>query len=309
MNKDKTIGALVGLATGDALGTTLEFKPYNSFEPIKDIVGGGPFGLNPGAWTDDTSMALCLAESLIEKERFDIFDQSEKYLDWFRNGRNSVKGYCFDIGNNTRSALVSYERTGNPYYNDSDAAGNGALMRLAPIPMFYRKNLFKAFKKSEESSRNTHPSPQSMGACALYGAMIALAINGKDKEDIMNFDSWDVDLHAEISMMNYDDRVFKVISGSYKEKQPPQINGNGYVIDTLEAALWAFWSTESFEEGALKVVNLGDDADTTGAVYGQLAGAYYGLSGIPEKWRNKIYDIQRIIDYSEKIYYIGDKLK
>ena len=133
MSKDKTIGALVGLATGDALGTTLEFKPYNSFEPIKDIVGGGPFGLNPGAWTDDTSMALCLAESLIEKERFDIFDQSEKYLDWFRNGRNSVKGYCFDIGNNTRSALVSYENTGNPYYNDSDAAGNGALMRLAQI--------------------------------------------------------------------------------------------------------------------------------------------------------------------------------
>src|SRR5262245_22893371 len=131
-------GCLLGLAAGDALGTTLEFRPPGSFSPIDDMVGGGPFGLKPGQWTDDTSMALCLAESLIECLGFDPADQMERYVRWYRQGHLSSAGWCFDIGGTTSSALRRYMNDRNPYAGPTGptTAGNGSIMRLAPVPLF-----------------------------------------------------------------------------------------------------------------------------------------------------------------------------
>jgi len=128
-------GAMLGLAVGDALGTTLEFSPPGSFTPIDDIIGGGPFRLAPGAWTDDTSMALCLAESLSECGGFDAADQMRRYVRWYREGHMSSTGGCFDIGNTTRAALQRFEDTGDPWCGSKDprTAGNGSIMRLAPV--------------------------------------------------------------------------------------------------------------------------------------------------------------------------------
>src|ERR1044071_3048228 len=128
---DRVRGCLIGLATGDALGTTLEFKSPGTFKPITDMVGGGPFWLRPGEWTDDTSMALCLAESIIETRGFDPVDQLRRYVRWYRHGHMSCKNCCFDIGNTTRMALHIFERTGEPYCGSTDPlfAGNGSLMR------------------------------------------------------------------------------------------------------------------------------------------------------------------------------------
>lgn len=130
--EDRAIGALLGLAVGDALGTALEFRPPGTFEPIDDIVGGGPFGLEPGQWTDDTSMALCLADSLIGQGGFGAEDQMRRYVGWWRDGDNSVTGTCFDIGNSVAGALRRFERTGEPFAGsvDPNSAGNGSLMRL-----------------------------------------------------------------------------------------------------------------------------------------------------------------------------------
>jgi ADP-ribosyl-[dinitrogen reductase] hydrolase len=127
-------GCLLGLAVGDALGTTLEFKPPGTFTPITDMLGGGPFNLKPGQWTDDTSLALCLAESLIECRGFNPKDQMERYVRWWKEGHLSSTGTCFDIGNTTRAALSAFLKTGNPMSGPTDAysAGNGSLMRLAP---------------------------------------------------------------------------------------------------------------------------------------------------------------------------------
>jgi ADP-ribosyl-[dinitrogen reductase] hydrolase len=127
-------GCLLGLAVGDALGTTLEFKPPGTFTPITDMLGGGPFNLKPGQWTDDTSLALCLAESLIECRGFNPKDQMERYVRWWKEGHLSSTGECFDIGNTTRTALSAFLKTGNPISGPTDAysAGNGSLMRLAP---------------------------------------------------------------------------------------------------------------------------------------------------------------------------------
>ena len=154
---DRYRGALLGLAAGDALGTTVEFSRPGTFTPITDIVGGGPFKLEPGQWTDDTSMALCLAESLLERNGFDPVDQLQRYVRWFRQGHHSSTGTCFDIGNTVRDALSRFERTGEPWCGstDSHTAGNGSLKRLAPISLFLMRDPETAIARAADSSRTT----------------------------------------------------------------------------------------------------------------------------------------------------------
>ncbi len=294
---DRCKGSLLGLAIGDALGTTLEFRSPGSFAPITDMTGGGVFGLPAGKWTDDTSMALCLAESLINRNGFDAFDQLSNYWKWYSQGYNSSTGTCFDIGNATRNALHFYESTGQPYCGDDNrsAAGNGSIMRLAPIPIFYYSRPTALLKYSALSSKTTHASPQCIDACIYMSAIIAGAIKGMSKEEILS-EQLLANIYPSVSI-TLDSTIQEILNGSFKIKQPPQIHGSGYVVKTLEAALWAFYTTHDFKSGALQVVNLGDDADTTGAVYGQIAGAYYGWKEIPEEWIEKLYraaDIEKM---------------
>jgi ADP-ribosyl-[dinitrogen reductase] hydrolase len=283
-------GSLLGLAAGDALGTTLEFQSPGTFQPIADIVGGGPFGLKAGQWTDDTSMALCLAESLLEPRGFDPVDQLRRYVRWYRQGYLSSTGRCFDIGNTTRAALEQFERTGEPYPGPTNprTAGNGSIMRLAPVPLLYARNPNLAMHMAVDSSRTTHGAAEAVDACCYLAALIVGAVNGFSKSDIL---SEDFDLLVELEKTaSLAPGIAEIAAGSFKRKNPPEIRGSGYVVQSLEAALWAFYHGDSFRGGALLAVNLGDDADTTGAVYGQLAGAFYGEQGIPEEWRAKIHD-------------------
>ncbi|MEA1927784.1 MAG: ADP-ribosylglycohydrolase family protein [Candidatus Auribacterota bacterium] len=277
-------GSLLGLAAGDALGTTLEFRPPGTFEPIDDMIGGGPFRLAPGQWTDDTSMALCLAESLVEKEGFDPVDQLERYVRWWKEGYLSSTGSCFDIGGTVSQALMKFifERKPDCGPTDEHSAGNGSIMRLAPVPLFYANHPEEAIEKSEASSRTTHGTTTCLDGCRYFGALIVGAVNGAAKEELLSGyycpipGYWkDHPLCPEID---------EIAAGSFKSKDPPEIVGSGYVVKSLEAALWAFHHGKSFRDGALLAVNLGNDADTTGAIYGQLAGAYYGEIGIPDGW-------------------------
>lgn len=286
-------GSLLGLAVGDALGTTLEFKPPGTFEPISEIVGCGPYGLKPGEWTDDTSMALCLAESLIERRGFDPIDQLERYVDWWQNGHLSSTGRCFDIGNTTLAALECFQRTGRPCGQTSEySAGNGSIMRLAPVPMFYVNDRDKAIEFAGQSSTTTHAANEPIGACRYMAGLMVLALRGASKEAIL----------SPPSMDGLPDGIGRVANGSFKTAQPPEIRGTGYVVDSLEAALWAFWNSDDFADGARLAVNLGDDADTTGAVYGQIAGAFYGESGIPKRWRDIVALRRKIIAYAAQLY-------
>lgn len=281
-------GSLLGLATGDALGTTLEFSPPGSFTPIADMVGGGPFSLRPGEWTDDTSMALCLAESLVQCRGFDPRDQLERYLRWYRNGYLSSNGRCFDIGATVRQALVRFERTREPYCGSSDphAAGNGSIMRLAPVPLYFARDPRRAIERAGESSRTTHQAVEAVDACRYLAALLVGAIQGRWKDEILADHFEPVGgLWAEAPLSP---RIAEIAAGSFKRREPPAIRGTGYVVQSLEAALWAFHRSDSFANGLLLAVNLGDDADTTGAVYGQLAGALYGEAGIPDRWRDRL---------------------
>jgi ADP-ribosylglycohydrolase len=299
---DRFRGCLLGLAAGDALGTTLEFKAPGRFIPLEDMAGGGPFGLQPGQWTDDTSMALCLADSLIERQAFDPIDQLERYWRWYREGYLSSTGKCFDIGNTTREGLESFHATHHPYAAsvDSSIAGNGSLMRLAPLPMFFAADPVSAVEKSGESSRTTHADARAVDACRFYAGLLVGALYGVSKEELLSAYYCPLPGYWESHLLNQ--AIGGIAGGSYKHKQPPQIKGTGYVVDCLEAALWAFYTTTSFQEGCLKAVNLGDDADTTGAVYGQIAGAFYGDQGIPEGWRSKLYAREQIIGFADKLF-------
>lgn len=277
-------GSLLGLAAGDALGTTLEFRQPGNFTPLTDIVGGGPFSLKPGEWTDDTTMALCLAESLVEKG-FDETHQLETYCRWMTDGHLSVKGRCFDIGIKTSSSLAVFlARKRFVPVPDDNSAGNGSIMRLAPVPLRYAANPEQAIQYAARSSVTTHGARECVDACRYLAGLIVGAVQGRPKDELLSAGFspvpglWDRQPLAP--------KINAVANGSFKLKDPPDIVGAGYVVPSLEAALWAFHHSDDFRTGALLAVNLGDDADTTGAVYGQLAGAFYGEAGIPESWRN-----------------------
>ncbi len=264
---DRYRGALLGLAAGDALGTTLEFSAPGTFAPIDDMTGGGPFNLEPGEWTDDTSMALCLAESLLEMDGFDAIDQLARYVRWKRTGLHSSNGTCFDVGGTVRSALARFERHGDPWSGDTDpsTAGNGSIMRLAPVSLFFARDPEAAVARAADSSRTTHGAPEAVDACRYLAGLIVGALEGHSKDDLL------APLFTPVAgLWNREPltpRIHEIAAGSYLHREPPQIRGTGYVVESLEAALWAFAKSTSFEHGALLAVNLGDDADTTGAVY------------------------------------------
>jgi ADP-ribosyl-[dinitrogen reductase] hydrolase len=289
---DKRLGILVGLAVGDAIGTTVEFMKRGSFEPVTDMVGGGPFNLKAGQWTDDTSMALCLAESII-KDGFDAYSQVTKYVAWWKHGYLSSTGTCFDIGFTTRLALSGFDDTGDPFSGDegTHSAGNGGLMRIGPVVMAYGNHAnFSNFVTI--ATKTTHPNIVCIEASLLFCDMINKATITDDKLTILTTGaqySWHSEEIAKISVCEYMDLTYE------------QLSGSGYVVDSLKTALWCFYNTDNFKDAVLMAVNVGDDADTVAAICGQIAGAYYGLSGIPTEWVQKLCKLDIIMDYSHKL--------
>jgi ADP-ribosyl-[dinitrogen reductase] hydrolase len=287
-------GCLLGLACGDAVGTTVEFCERGSFAPVTDMIGGGPFHLPIGAWTDDTSMALCLATSLVERGQFDPADQMQRYCQWYEKGYLSSTGRCFDIGLTVRGALARFRQSGDPFSGrlDPHSAGNGCVMRLAPVPMFYHPDSAEAARWAGESSRTTHGAPECIESCQLLAAMICAALSGANKDTV---------LFGQEPKRFQCPKVRSIAIGDYRDKEASEISGSGYVIHCLEAAAWCFYKSESFREAVLLAVNLGDDADTTGAVCGQLAGAFYGVDGIPSEWLAKLVMAEEIRSLADRL--------
>jgi ADP-ribosyl-[dinitrogen reductase] hydrolase len=286
--RDRQRGCLLGLAVGDALGAAVEFKAPGTFKPVAGYRAGGPHGLGPGEWTDDTSMALALADS-IASGNWDLNDQALRYVAWWKHGKYSVNGRCFDIGITTRSALVSFHGSGDAHSSGDSAesaSGNGSIMRLAPVPIrfvhCFPDQIEELAGLAAESSLPTHASPQCTSACQYFALILAGLMHGLDRAVVLAPDWEPLKILQRIAPLH--PALQPVAEGSYRRRSPPEIAGTGYVVKSLEAALWAFCAASDFREAVLKAVNLGDDADTTGAVCGQLCGAYWGESGIPTDW-------------------------
>ena len=291
---DKAKGCLIGLACGDAVGTTVEFKPRGSFELMTDMVGGGPYDLEKGQWTDDTSMALCLGYSLLETKGFNAEDQMNRYVNWSNFGYMSSNGKCFDIGNTVSEALDNYIKSKDPYSGPTGKydSGNGCIMRLAPVPIFYHNNYENAIKYAGLSSRTTHGSEFCIDSTKLMCNIILNALHLDDKDDILE----------NIKYNPITQEVLDLKHGEFYTKSYEEITGSGYVIESLETALWCFFKSNSFKEAILLAVNVGHDADTTAAICGQIAGAFYGYEGIPESWKESITMKDDIIDLATDLY-------
>jgi len=310
---DKFQGSLVGLALGDALGAPMEFTFGIPDPPVTDMQINTmllPFlgeKTPRGYWTDDTSMALCSAYSLIKKGRFDRKDQMMNFLKWYREGFFSSTGSCFDIGNTIRSSLIEFEATkevnqlADPYDNN---LGNGSLMRLSPIPLFFYKQPKSAIKISGSSSLMTHKAGLCAEVCRCMAAFIVACFSSTHMDDLMC-------TVGDYSSFYYPS-VFRDLLTWLKDpydvvvtKPKVWLSGTGHVLLSFHAAIWAFFTTDNFRDGCIKAVNLGGDTDTYGAIYGQLAGVYYGFDHIKEyagDWLHDLVDLEMIKSIAEQLY-------
>ena len=263
MNINQYKGALVGLAIGDALGATVEFmKPEQiraQYGELRDIIGGGWLELKPGEVTDDTHMSLCVARSLVVNHGYNSADMADRLLTWYRL-------YPKGTGKACRDGLERFARTGETVRPpDEKTAGNGALMRILPIILYFVQQPDLLNQTMLHHAHLTHTSQVSDAACICYTELILKVLSGAGFEELQS------------------------AVGDYKW-QPNEYDGKsgGYVIETLTTVLHCFFTTTSFEDALVKCVNLGGDADSTGAILGGLAGAYYGYDAVPERWKQAL---------------------
>lgn len=283
--RGRSIGAMMGLAVGDALGAAIEFKPKPRYALLADMVPGGPHHLQRGQWTDDTAMALALADSLLDHPELDATDLMGRFVRWWEEGTYSCTGTCFDIGIQTAAALDQFRRTGDPVagVSDQSASGNGALMRLAPVAVRHWRDRDTLLRIAELQTRTTHGSAMTLTASRILAEVLADAIAG---------DRLDVILASPVA---------DAIEGGWSGLHRDAIAGTGWVVRSLQAAVWAVSRTTSFRAAVLLAANLGEDADTTAAVAGQLAGAIYGVSGIPQDWLDALAWRERLQTTAERL--------
>jgi ADP-ribosyl-[dinitrogen reductase] hydrolase len=242
-------------------------------------------------------MAICLAESLLATPGLDEQDLMLRFCRWWRHGENSATGRCFDIGNATVAALGRFERSGDPLAGDISphAAGNGSIMRLAPVALRFWRNQALAKEMAERQSRTTHATPVAVAACALLSDILCRLIEEGDAAALM-----------PPRRKDWPPRIGAIASGSWRGCDVGDISSSGYVVHTLEAALWAVDGATGFEDAILRAANLGEEADTVAAVAGQIAGALWGLSAIPSHWIERLHEGVRLRGLAQALYEAGD---
>jgi ADP-ribosyl-[dinitrogen reductase] hydrolase len=280
---NKLKGCLWGSIVGDALGGPYEFMDRGSYNPTKEYNQGGTFNLVPGEWTDDTSMSLCAMASFTQNKKFDEDDLMTKWYDWYSKGYMSSRDICFDIGGTTSKSLSLYHETKSLKYgfNHERFSGNGGIMRFSPIAVFTHKmKKSKQEELGEQYSSLTHPSPICKYCAILLMKLIQIIFRhpNYDKTKIM----------AKLLNSGLTVEMEEIIKGSI-EKTYASISAGGFVKDALEAALFAFLKTSTFIDGLYLIISMGDDTDTVGAIYGQIAGAFYGYSSIPSYYIDNLY--------------------
>jgi ADP-ribosylglycohydrolase len=290
MQKKYCESALIGLAVGDAIGVPAEFKSrrYLIEHPIKDMVGYGTYNLPPGTFSDDTSLSMCLAEVLADE--YNIEKLAQYLLKWYEEAFWSARGEVFDVGITTEKVMLKLKQ-GEPAIlagnDDEYSNGNGSLMRILPLLFFiHDKPVQERFKYTSEVSHVTHRHIRSVIGCFYYLEFARYILRGKTKTEAYNLLQQEIPVFlqqnnvADTEIAHYNRLLKENIALLPDEK----IRSSGYVVDTLEASIWAFMTTENYKDAVLKAVSLGDDTDTIASITGGLAGLYYGMESIPAHW-------------------------
>ena len=315
--ENKWVNGMMGVVVGDALGMPVQFSDRAELKmnPVKTMEGYGVYNMPPGTWSDDSSMALATLESIREKSEVDYSDIMERFVKWNFDGEYTPAGKAFDQGNTCVEAICNYEITKD--YRTCGvtgewANGNGALMRIMPACLHaYDKvqssewNVSQALDCVHQVSALTHNHLRSKMACGFYYFMVKNIIKGcgsllerlqNGVEDALDF--YHEDIANFIELAHYT-RLFQL--DEFAKEQEDTIKSSGYVVDSLEAAIWSLITTDTMEECLLKAVNLGGDTDTIGAIAGGLAGLFYGYDSVPKEWRGQIIKEEEIIALCESM--------
>jgi ADP-ribosyl-[dinitrogen reductase] hydrolase len=283
---------LLGLAVGDALGAPREGCARDVEPPLAGMIGGGPFALPPGAWTDDTALALCLADSLLTDPALDSADLLTRFRRWWERGENSATGVGLGIGRTTFAALERFRATGALIAEDSPApASNGGIMRLAPVAIRFHAAPERAAAIARAQSRTTHAATAAVDAADLLARILVAAIAGAGKAA----------LSAHGASLA-DPAIAALAAGGWRGKGRDEIIADGSARATLEAALWCVGMAGDFPEAVLLAANLGGDADTAAAIAGQIAGAIWGAAAIPQTWLENLAKVAHITERALRLY-------
>ncbi len=312
---------IVGVAIGDALGVPVEFESRIkiSENPVTGMREYGTHHQPKGTWSDDTSLTLALLDSIIKNHCIHYTDIMDKFSQWLLYGEYTATGKVFDVGNATNKAIINYGRSIHPLNCGGLAEyenGNGSLMRILPIVYYIQMqpdcSIDEKMKFVHNISSLTHRHPISLLGCGIYVniALKLLTEKGTQKEIVKR--------GIEEAFLYYESQGYEDLSQytrlkdleSFAAFSSSNIKSSGYVVDTLEAAIWCFINTRSFRDCVLKAINLGDDTDTVGAVAGGLAGIYYGANNIPEEWLKALLKIQYIWELCSKMeHYMNENKK
>ncbi len=312
MKEERVIGGILGVVSGDALGLPIQFlsREKVKLKPVTGMQSGGAFGTPAGTWSDDSSLTLCLTESLVEVG-YDLKDIAHGFVRWYRDGYCTPFDYSFDIGGATSEAMDRLLQGVTPLEagpTDEHSNGNGSLMRILPVALYFSHLPDEVLiTKVCEVSKITHGHPRCQLGCSLYALLVQDLLRGAFKAEAyhklrLKAQTIFAGLELEKELQAY----HRIINGTLPSLEEDEIKSSGYVVHTLEAAIWCLLNTQSFEEAVLKAVNLGDDADTVGAVAGGLAGVYYGFASIPEVWLSQIIKFDEILELCRKFAVLVD---
>ncbi|APQ78789.1 MULTISPECIES: ADP-ribosylglycohydrolase family protein [Clostridium] len=301
----KVLSGLFGLCVGDALGVPVEFISRKELKnkPINDMLGYRVHYQPPGTWSDDSSMSFCLAESLCNG--IDTADIGNNFCKWLDEGYWTPYGRVFDIGNTTLNAItkikngIEAEKAGDiAVYNN----GNGSLMRILPLVYYLENYEENRFDMVHKVSGITHGHIYSKIACSIYVEFALNLLKGNDPiKSYINMQKTILEYYTSKGLQKDLDIFHRILNNDISLLSINEINSSGYVIHTLEAALWSFLNSRNYKDAVLAAINLGNDTDTTGAVTGGIAGIYYGYNNIPQKWINTIARKNDILNLSLKL--------
>ncbi|MEH2374187.1 ADP-ribosylglycohydrolase family protein [Nostoc sp.] len=301
----KTLSGLMGLCVGDALGVPVEFtsRAERVKSPVTTMLGYGTWNQPPGTWSDDSSLSFCLAECLCRGYSLDAIANS--FWRWYKEAYWTPRGDVFDIGQTTHTAIMRLKQGVVPHQAGGkveNSNGNGSLMRILPIAYCHRNlTLAELLARVHDVSAITHAHARSQMACGIYISIAVALLEGADLQTAYLQALQDIQQIYSVREFLLEKPHFgRIFSGEIAKLPVEEINSGGYVIDTLESSLWCLLNSSSYSEAVLKAVNLGGDTDTTAAVTGGLAGIYYGVENIPQKWMNQIARRQDIIYLAER---------